>query len=64
MGIPGIANAPFAWPSLKSATKLWFLETKVALMQMLLNNFILLSVSGNKLFSKDELFNTDIEGIF
>ena len=46
MEIPGLANTLFTWPSLKSSTKLQFSETEVVFMQMLLNNFTLLSVSG------------------
>ena len=46
MEIPGLANTLFTWPSLKSSTKLQFSETEVIFMQMLLNNFMLLSVSG------------------
>ena len=47
MEIPGLANTLFTWPSLKSSTKLQFSETEVVFMQMLLNNFTLLSVSGS-----------------
>ena len=46
MEIPGLANTLFTWPSLKSSTKLQFSETEAVFMQMLLNNFTLLSVSG------------------
>ena len=46
MEIPGLANTLFTRPSLESSTKLQFSETEVIFMQMLLNNFMLLSVSG------------------